>query len=121
VPHYSPTCGGMASSATELTTVLANLAPVGASWRILCLYRNGFEGGGVEVVCPAAARRTARGCRHRGPYEAQWQAWRRPIPVRPNRVGGVVAVPSMVLQWRGWLHRADSDGEDRSCRPDITA
>jgi hypothetical protein len=30
VPHYSPTCGGVASSATELTTVLANLAPVGA-------------------------------------------------------------------------------------------
>jgi hypothetical protein len=36
VPHYSPTCGGVASSATELTTVLANLAPVGASWCVLC-------------------------------------------------------------------------------------
>jgi hypothetical protein len=30
VPHYSPTCGGVASSATELTTVLANLVK---SWR----------------------------------------------------------------------------------------
>jgi hypothetical protein len=28
VPHYSPTCGGMANSATELTTVLANLGVV---------------------------------------------------------------------------------------------
>jgi hypothetical protein len=37
VPHYSPTCGGVASSAAELTTVLTNLAPVGAPWRILCL------------------------------------------------------------------------------------
>jgi hypothetical protein len=31
VPHYSPTCGGVASSATELTAILANPAPVGAS------------------------------------------------------------------------------------------
>jgi hypothetical protein len=66
VPHCSPTCEGMASSATELTTVPANLAPVGASWRVLCSYRGGFEGGGVEVGCPAAARGPARGCRQRG-------------------------------------------------------
>jgi hypothetical protein len=56
----------MASSAAELTTILANLAPVGALWRVLCPYRNGFEGGGVEVGCPAAARGPARGCRRRG-------------------------------------------------------
>jgi hypothetical protein len=65
VPHYSLTCGGVACSATELTTVLANLAPVGASWRILCPYRSGFKGRGVEVGCPAAARGPARGCRQR--------------------------------------------------------
>jgi hypothetical protein len=56
VPHYSPTCGGVASSVTELATVLANLAPIGASWRVLCSYRSGFEGGGVEVGCPTVAR-----------------------------------------------------------------
>jgi hypothetical protein len=61
VPHYSPTCEGMASSAAELTTVLANLAPVGASWRVLCPYESGFKGGGVEVGCPAAARGPTRG------------------------------------------------------------
>jgi hypothetical protein len=60
VPHYSPTCEGMASSAAELTTILANLAPVGASWRVLCPYGSGFEGGGVEVGCPAAARGPTR-------------------------------------------------------------
>jgi hypothetical protein len=49
VSHYSPTCGGMASSATELTTVLANLTLVGVSWRVLCPYRSDFEGSGVEV------------------------------------------------------------------------
>jgi hypothetical protein len=66
MPHYSPTCGGMASSATELTTGLANLAPVGASWRVLCPYRGDFEGSGIEVGCPAASRGPARGCRQRG-------------------------------------------------------
>jgi hypothetical protein len=66
VLHCSPTCEGMVSSATELTTVLANLATVGASWRVLCPYRSGFEDGGVEVGCPAAVRGPARGCRQRG-------------------------------------------------------
>jgi hypothetical protein len=39
----------MASSATELTAVLANPALVKALWCILCLYRSSFEGGGVAV------------------------------------------------------------------------
>jgi hypothetical protein len=56
VPHYFPTCGGMASSATELTAVLANPPPAGASWCVLCPYRGGFEGGGVVVGRPAAVR-----------------------------------------------------------------
>jgi hypothetical protein len=29
--------------------------PVGASWRVLCSYKSGFEGGGVVVGCLAAA------------------------------------------------------------------
>jgi hypothetical protein len=56
-----------------------------------------------------------------GPYAAQWRAWRRPVPMRSNSIGDVVAVPGVALQWRGWPHRADSDGEDRSRRPDVTA
>jgi hypothetical protein len=63
VPHYSPTCEGMACSAVELTTVPANLAPVGVSWRVLCPYKSGFEGGGVEVARPPAARVLTRRCR----------------------------------------------------------
>jgi hypothetical protein len=55
-----------------------------------------------------------------GPYEAQWQVWRRPVPVRSNSVGDVVAVPHVALQWRGWTHRADNDGDDCSRRPDVT-
>jgi hypothetical protein len=66
VPHYFPMCGGMASSATELTAVLANPPPAGASWCVLCSYRSGFEGGGVVVGRPAAVRGPIRGCRWRG-------------------------------------------------------
>jgi hypothetical protein len=49
MPHCFPTCGGMASGAMELTTVLANPAPVEAMWCVLRSYRSGFEGGGVAV------------------------------------------------------------------------
>jgi hypothetical protein len=66
VPHYFPTCGGVASSAMELTAVLENPAPVGASWRVLCSYRSGFEGGGIAVGRPAAVRGPIRGCRQQG-------------------------------------------------------
>jgi hypothetical protein len=49
-----------------------------------------------------------------GPYEVQWRAWRRPVPMRSNSIRDVVAVPDVALQWRGWPHRADNDREDRS-------
>jgi hypothetical protein len=79
-------CGGVASSVAELTTVLANLAPVGASWRVLCPYRSDFEGSGVEVGCPAAARGPARGCRQR---------------VRGTVVGVETSYPRALQQRRG--------------------
>jgi hypothetical protein len=40
-------------------TVLVNLAPVRASWRVLCSYKNNFKGGGVEVGCLVTAREPA--------------------------------------------------------------
>jgi hypothetical protein len=49
MPHYFPTCGGMTSSGAELTAVLANPAPVEASWCVLCSYKSSYEGGGVAV------------------------------------------------------------------------
>jgi hypothetical protein len=33
----------------------------------------------------------------------------------------VATVSGVVRQWRGWPHRVDSDEDDRSCRPDVTA
>jgi hypothetical protein len=88
VPRYSPTCEGMASSAAELTTVLANLTPIGASWRVLCPYRSGFEGGGIEVGCPAAARGPAWG-------------WRRREAVRGTVASVATSCPRALQQRRG--------------------
>jgi hypothetical protein len=45
---------------------LGESRPVVASWRVLCPNRSGFEGGGVEVGCSAAAYELVRGCRQRG-------------------------------------------------------
>jgi hypothetical protein len=53
VSHYFPTCGGMASSAMELTAVLVNPASVEASWCVLCSYMSGFEGRSAAVGRPA--------------------------------------------------------------------
>jgi hypothetical protein len=72
------------------------------------------------TVRPSSAGRLEGGVNGR-PYEVQWRLWRRPIPVRFNSVRDVVTVPGVALQWRGWPHGADSDGEDRSHRPDVTA
>jgi hypothetical protein len=43
MPHYFYTCCGMANSAVELMFVRANLAPVAASWCVLCPNRSGLE------------------------------------------------------------------------------
>jgi hypothetical protein len=49
MPHYFYACSGTANSAVVLTAVLANHAPVEASWCALCSYRSGFEGVGAVV------------------------------------------------------------------------
>jgi hypothetical protein len=61
MPHYLTTCRGMVYSAMELTDVLANLAPITVSRRVLCLNRGDFEGGGV-VVDRDAFRRARGSC-----------------------------------------------------------
>jgi hypothetical protein len=102
-------CGGLAYSATEQTTVLANPASGEASWRVLCASRSGFGGRGWR-----------RGCSFEGhPHEDSM------VPLtlgrtRHNGWCGSVPLPrasttsSMVMQWPGWSHRADGDGGDRS-------
>jgi hypothetical protein len=59
----------MAYSVVELTPVLVNLALVTASWRVLCLNRGDFEGGGVVV--DEAPSGGLEGAVDDVPYEAQ--------------------------------------------------
>jgi hypothetical protein len=121
VPHYFPTCGGVASSATELTAVLANPAPVEASWRVLCSYRSGFGGGGVVVGRPAAATGRFEGAVNGGPVRGTVAVVATSCPRALQQHRDVVTVPGVALQWRGWPHRVDSNGKDRSRRLDVTA
>jgi hypothetical protein len=110
VPHYFPTCGGMASSATELTAVLENPALVGASWRVLCSYRSGFEGGGVVVGRPAVTVAQFEGAVDGGPVRDTVEVMATSCPRAPQQHRDVVTVPDVVRQWRGWPHRVDSAG-----------
>jgi hypothetical protein len=120
VSHYFPMCGGMASSATKLTTVLANPPPAGVSWCILCSYRSGFEGGGVVVGCLSAVGRF-EGAVDGGPVRGTMAVMATSCPHALQQYRDVVTVPGVVRQWRGWPQRVDSDGDDRSRRPDVMA
>jgi hypothetical protein len=116
-----PTCRGMASSVAELTSVLANLAPVEASWRVQCPYWSDFEGSGAEVgVRPPSPGRLEGGINGRS-YKVQWRAWCCPVLVRFNSVRDVATVSGVMLQWRGWPHRANGEGVNRSRWTDVTA
>jgi hypothetical protein len=97
MPHYFPMCGGMASSAAELTAILANPALVEASWCILCSHRSGFQGCCVAVGRPAAIVGRFEGVVDGGPYVTQWPLWRRLVPVCSNSV----RMSSQCLVWCG--------------------
>jgi hypothetical protein len=112
VPHYFPTCGGMASSAMELTAVLANPTPVEASWCVLCSYRSGFEGRSAAVGRLAAVVGRFEGAVDGGPVRGTVAVVATSRPRAPQQHRDVVTVPSVVQQWRGWSHRVDSDGDD---------
>jgi hypothetical protein len=106
VPHYFPTCVVTASSALELTAVLANPAPVGASWRVLCSYRNDFEGGGVVIGRPAATATWFEGAVNRASVRGIVAVVVMSCPRSLQQHRDVVTVPGVVLQWRDgrtWL------------------
>jgi hypothetical protein len=52
-----------------------------------------------------------------------WHSGRRGAVLSPRtqQRRGVATVSGMEEQWREWSHRADSDGDDRSRWPDVTA
>jgi hypothetical protein len=120
MPHYFYVCSGMANSAAELTAVLANPAPVEASWCVLCLYRSGFEGVGAVVGRPAAVVGQFEGAVDGKPVRGTVTVVAMSCPRTSQQHWDVTTASGVVRQWRGWPHRADSDGDDRSRRPDVT-
>jgi hypothetical protein len=109
MPHYFATCGGMAYGALELTPVLANLSPVTALWRVLCLNRGDFEVGGVVVDWGVFRR--ARGSRWRRSVRGAVAGVAASHPRVLNSVVVAVAVCGVAQQGRGWPHSTDSDGD----------
>jgi hypothetical protein len=65
--------------------------------------------------------RPIRGCRWRGPVHDTVATVATSYPRAPQQRRDVAAVSGVVQQWRGWSHRVDSDRDDRSRRPDVTA
>jgi hypothetical protein len=107
------------NSVAELTAVLANPALVEASWRVLCSHRSSFEGGGVAVgsLTPwQAGSRVPLTRAVRGTVAFVAMS----CPRTPQQRWDVATVSGVMRQWRRWPHRADSDGDDRSRRPDVT-
>jgi hypothetical protein len=90
--------------------VPANLASGGASWRVLCAPRSGFEGGGVVVSCSATARVRTRGWCRREALRG-YSSWRGGVP-SPH----ASTTSGMAMQWSGWRR----DGRDGRTGPMVT-
>jgi hypothetical protein len=84
------------SSATELTAVLANPAPVEASWRVLCSYRSSFEGGGVVVGRPVTVAGRFEGVVNGGPVRGTVAVVATSCPRALQQHRNVVTVPGVV-------------------------
>jgi hypothetical protein len=96
-------------------------SPAGVSWCVLCSYRSGLEGSGIAVGRPAAVVGRFEGAVDGGAERGIVAVVATSCPRAPQQRRDVVTVPGVVRQWRGWSHRVDSDGDDRSRRPDVTA
>jgi hypothetical protein len=62
-----------------------------------------------------------RGCRQRGARTRHSGSRGDVLSPALQQHRNVVTVLGVARQWRGWPHRVDSDGKDRSRRPDVTA
>jgi hypothetical protein len=62
-----------------------------------------------------------RGCRQRGPVCGTVAVVAMSCPRAHQQHRDVVTVLGVARQWRRWPHRIDSDEEDLSRRPDVTA
>jgi hypothetical protein len=87
-------------------------SPAWASWCVLCSYRSSFEGGGIVVGRLATAAGRFQGVVNGGAIRNTVAVVGTSCPRALQQHRDVVTVPCVVLQWRGWLHRVDSDGDD---------
>jgi hypothetical protein len=73
------------------------------------------------VGCPAAAAGRFEGTVNGGPVRGTVAVVATSCPRALQQHRDVITVLSVARQWRGWPHRADNDGGDRSRRPDVMA
>jgi hypothetical protein len=116
----SATYGSMAYSVAELMVVLENLAPGGR--RGESCTRPGAASTvatwGLLVWSPPVRRLV--GSIDGRPEDAQQRAWWCLVVPGFHNAWDGAAVPGMVTQWRGWPHRAGSDGGDVLRWSDVT-
>jgi hypothetical protein len=70
---------------------------------------------------PAAAAGRFEGTVNGGPVHGTVAVVATSCPCALQQHRDVITVLGVARQWRGWPHRADSDGGDRSRRPDVMA
>jgi hypothetical protein len=112
---------GMAHRVMELMVVLANLASGGRHGESCALPGAALRVAVSELLVWLLFVRRLKGWANGGAMAAQRRAWRCPVVSGPHSAGDDVAVPGRTAQWRGWPHRAGSDGGDVLRWPDVTA
>jgi hypothetical protein len=85
------------------------------------LVQERFRGRWRSVSRPAAAAGQFEGAVNGGPVRGTVAVVATSCPRALQQHRDVVTVSGVARQWRGWPHRVDSDGKDRSLRPDVTA
>jgi hypothetical protein len=111
----------MAHSVVDLMVVLENLTSgrhrgesydcPGAASRVMAR----------ELLVWSPSARLLKGQADRGSEDVQQRERRCPVIPGSQSVGDDAAVTGMAAQWRGWPHRAGSDGGDAPCCPGIMA
>jgi hypothetical protein len=73
------------------------------------------------VGCLAAVVGRFEGAVDEGPVRGTVAVMATSCPRALQQHQDVVTVPGVVRQWQGWPHRVDSDEDDQSHRPNVTA
>jgi hypothetical protein len=85
------------------------------------LVQERFRGWRCSGQSSGRRRGPIRGCCQRGPVRGTVAVVVKSCPRALQQHRDVAIVPGVVRQRQGWPHRVDSDGDDHSRRPDVTA